>query len=523
MSDILSALSGSPFASQAWRLQNIYAIKPKSGPVCKFKPNEAQRMYYNRMWYCNHILKARQMGFSTLISIDNLDALLFRPGTIAGIIDNTEDDAKKKLQIVKRAYEYLDDPKVHPDTWKFGAWLKKQVAMKASASEIKFSNGSEIYCGVSLRGGTLQRLHVSELGKTAAFSPAKAAEINSGALNTIEPGQIINIESTHEGGRTGLHYQKLRAAMKRVGQELTEIDFQFHFYPWFLMREYKLDYPHIKVRPEIVRYFDELSRELGRTFTHGQMLWYDRKQEQQGFAMLKEFPSTPGEAYQAIVEGAIYGTQIAALRARGGVAEWPLDPFAPLYTAWDIGSSDHTAIWLVQMTAAGPLFVDHYQANMQYAAHYADVVRGWEAQYGRKVASHLLPHDAAAVIRGTVQNYTALLEECGLRNLTVVPRTRDKWLTIGNMRALLPQCRFHARLDVEEEDMNGEVKMTPLAMLEAYRTKETAAGGEIREAPLHDETSHTADAAGYFADAWKLGLLNVHTEGRVKPAATRRW
>lgn len=45
--------------------------------VLPFKPNRAQKRFMRRLWHRNIILKARQLGFTTLIAIMWLDHALF--------------------------------------------------------------------------------------------------------------------------------------------------------------------------------------------------------------------------------------------------------------------------------------------------------------------------------------------------------------------------------------------------------------------------------------------------------------
>src|SRR3546814_9331762 len=94
---------------------------------------------------------------------------------------------------------------------------------------MKFSNGSSIRVGTSLRSGTLQRLHVSEYGKLCAKYPEKAREVKSGAFNTIQAGQSIVVESTAEGNG-GHFFEMVQAARRKQDAKtpLTPLDFKFH-------------------------------------------------------------------------------------------------------------------------------------------------------------------------------------------------------------------------------------------------------------------------------------------------------
>jgi hypothetical protein len=85
----------------------------------------------------------------------------------------------------------------------------------------------------SLRSGTLQYLHISEYGKLCAQYADKAREVRTGALNTLQAGQVVFIESTAEG-KEGYFFELCEAgqAKQRMGARLTPLDFKFHFYPW---------------------------------------------------------------------------------------------------------------------------------------------------------------------------------------------------------------------------------------------------------------------------------------------------
>ena len=69
-------------------LYQIMVKKPndQESTVIPFIPNRAQRRFMARMWYRNIILKARQLGFTTLVAILWLDYALFNADQRCGII-----------------------------------------------------------------------------------------------------------------------------------------------------------------------------------------------------------------------------------------------------------------------------------------------------------------------------------------------------------------------------------------------------------------------------------------------------
>lgn len=520
---MIQSLADTPLASRAWRLSNLYTIRDSNGQLVPFRPNLAQRKYYNSQWYGNHVLKARKLGFSTFFEIENLDFLLFNPGLTAGIIDVGLDDAKEKLNMLRLAYENLDNGDIHPDTYQLGALIKRQIRFEEDAKErLVFNNDSRVRCSTSLRGATPNRIHWSEAGKTAIFFPKKAEEIINGALNSITPGNVANIESTHEGGRFGSHFRLLRQSMKLDPAKLTKVDRKFHFFPWWDDPRYVLD-EAIPIRPEILKYFAQLSKTLdGHTFTRAQMLWYDKKQAEQGHGMKKEFPSTPGEAFEAVSEHAIYGRHMADLRAAGRICEFGKEAGLPCFTFWDIGLSDYTSIWLVQPVGRFFLVLDWQEWEGEPGSMMAEHLRAWESKWGITIAGHYVPHDAARRSPNDGKSYLETLNESGLRNVQVVPRTPDIWLGIGYTRDILPACWFNATACDTERIHNGEEFPSGVACLEGYSKDISATGSTLREMPKHDVFSHSADAFRTFAEAWKRGMVAPQAEHKPRAVASRK-
>ncbi|HLT41927.1 MAG TPA: hypothetical protein VKZ95_04415 [Sphingobacteriaceae bacterium] len=114
-------------------------------------------------------------------------------------------------------------------------------ASRDNANELRFANGSVYRVSTSLRSGTIQLLHISEFGKICREYPNKAQEIIAGALNTVQAGQFITIESTAEG-REGHFYNMVKKAQDAQdrGDPLGLLDFKLFFFPWWKHPEYRL-------------------------------------------------------------------------------------------------------------------------------------------------------------------------------------------------------------------------------------------------------------------------------------------
>ena len=510
-----------------WRLCNLYWIQNKTGHMQRFAPNAAQLRLHRNLWHRNVVLKARQLGISTYVAMLMLDRCLFTPNFHAGIIDKTLPDAEQKLEKIRFAWEHLDYLPPHPaETDRALACLGHLIKQQSGATRkggwhpsadargrLAFANGSDVRLGTTLRGGTLQLLHVSELAHVSVHAPWRAREIRSGAINTVSAEGTIILESTHEGGRYGVNYELTAQAMENVGRgELSPLDFRFFFMSWFDNPDYAL--PGSAGWGDVqAAYFEKLEREHGVQLTHAQKLWYSRMERTMGAAMRQEYPSTPDEAFATGNDGAIYGAQIARLREQGRIGvETGFNPQEPLYTAWDLGLSDHTAIWLVQNYGGAVYWLNHYAANQLPLEHFAGKIREWEAGYA-PIAAHFLPHDAAHRDPHG-QSYVESLAREGILAVRVVPRTPDVWRGINSLRGILAHSWFHRDTLHQRLNLRGEKDPSGLSCLEMYRTAPAGAGGSCREMPVHDASSHSADAARMFAEAL--------THGMVAPVQLRR-
>lgn len=506
-------------ANRRWRVSNLYPILDTAGHTIRMEPNWAQWELYDGFHYRNQILKVRKLGISTFVAVGIiLDSCLFTPNLKAAIIDETEDDAKKKLAMIKFAWDHAEDETLFGETepsrtrglW---LWLKRECGLRLdtdSKTELKWSNGSSVYADVSLRGDTPQILHVSELGAIAANKPERAQEIVAGSFNSVAIGNIIIAESTHKGGRYGVNYDYIKKAMEAVGRPLTALDWRFFFFPWHREPKYRLaippNYP-VSYTAKQQDYFARMESRYRITLTPEQKFWYVSMAEQPHADMAHEFPGTVEEALSATTEGAIYGEQMAGLRAAGRVREFAPDGHAPLFTFWDIGQSDFTCIWLLQLAGLDKLALNYRTGWMETIAAYAVTLHEWERQYSRAIARHYVPHDAAQHKSMDGKTTVDLMRECGLRNVIVVPRTPDRSVGIKHLRAKLPQFVFHAS-DCDRETKIGQRRLpSGLGALEGYRYAPQVAGGTIKLEPVHDDASNGADALRTYAEADLRGLL----------------
>ena len=137
-------------------------------------------------------------------------------------------------------------------------------------------------------------------------------------------------------------------AKQRMGTRLTELNFKFHFYPWWREPSYELDPEGVVIGDDLRKYFDKIESCDGVRLNDRKRAWYSKKCETQLSDMKREYPSTPAEAFEASIEGAYYAEQMAQAELQGRVGPFKALEELPVHTAWDLGVGDATSIWFFQ-------------------------------------------------------------------------------------------------------------------------------------------------------------------------------
>ncbi|RKP56372.1 terminase [Pararobbsia silviterrae] len=454
-----------------WRLHNLYWITDKRGEVVKFAPNTEQAEFLEALHYRNVILKARQLGFSTLIQLIFLDACVFNSNVRAGVIaDSLENVTTIFRDKIKFAYDRLPDG------------IRAERAPKQdSTSELLLSNNSSVRVGTSMRSGTLQYLHVSEFGKICAKHPEKAREIVTGAIPAVAQDGFLFVESTAEG-REGPFYEMVERARKRVGQHHLAIEERFHFFPWWRRDEYEAQPGSVVLSPLDTKYFDEIERKTGAPLSDRKRAWYVATRTVLKEDMKREYPSTADEAFEASNEGAWYREQFDTMRRDRRLCNVPYERSVPVNTFWDLGANDTTAIWFHQIVGPEDRFLRFYEANGRTLDHFVQVLRDTGYNFGK----HYLPHDATHKRLQTGfhnRSVEQMLNDLGVRDTEIVPRIDDVTVGIKQTRMALSS----AFIDIEHCKEGIE-------HLEKYSKEWDEKGGCWKDYPKHDKHSNAADA-----------------------------
>lgn len=415
-----------------------------------------------------------------------MDECLYNPNVTAGIIAHTLDDSQSIFEDkVKFAYENLDPH------------LKAAFPLVSdSAKELAFAHGSRIRVGTSMRGQSLQYLHISEFGKICAKYPEKAKEIITGSLNSVQAGQHIFIESTAEG-TGGYFYEMCQQAqkMERDKLHLTELDYKFFFFPWWKDPSYKLSSGYVEPESTIMdslkvqfprsslpgispleEYFREL--EAKDIYLSGsQKAWYSKKYQTQEEDMKREYPSTPEESFQSSASGLYYGKHLTNARLEKRISNVPYDDAALVHTACDLGYNDNFAIWWFQICGKEIHLIDFHQDSGRSLADYINLIKSKPYTYG----DHLAPHDIKVHELSSGFSRLTFAAELGIR-FRVAPKL-SKQEGIDAVRGMFPKCWF------------DKTKCSVgIQMLENYRKVWDVRLGRWSDEPLHDYSSDAADA-----------------------------
>lgn len=464
--------------------------------VLPFKPNRAQRRFITRLWHRNLILKARQLGFTTLVAILWLDHALFNADQRCGIIAQDRDAAKVIFRD-KVKYAYTSLP----------AEIRERFPLSAdNADEMVFAhNNSSIRVATSMRSGTIHRLHVSEFGKICAKYPDKAAEVVTGSIPAVPTNGVLIIESTAEG-REGEFFKMVGIAEANHAskKKLTPRDYRFHFYAWWQEPKYRLDSRTVPISREEHEYFEKVEatvlRDMGQVIKidPDQRAWYvaTKRADFSGAEekMWQEYPSFPAEAFQISTEGNWYAKDMIALRKRGGVTRVPMLD-VPVNTFWDIGNSDGCAIWFHQELRGEDRFIDYYEAHNEDLRFYVTELR----KLGYLFATHYLPHDADHKrLSDTNRSTRDMLQDLmpGER-FSVVP-------VITELVTGIQQTRKHLKGAYFDEIACKK----GIQRIEGYRKRFNRADNRYSDQPdKSNGCSEGADALRQWAQAKELGMV----------------
>ncbi|MEL0020136.1 MAG: hypothetical protein VW709_09685 [Rickettsiales bacterium] len=182
-------------------------------------------------------------------------------------------------------------------------------------------------------------------------------------------------------------------------------------------------------------------------------------------------------SFDAAITGSYFSKALRDAETQSRIGRFPWEPLRPVHTAWDLGISDSTAVWFFQEGELGRRYIDYYEAAGEGLLHYAKLLSSKPYVYGE----HLQPHDVMVRELGSGKSRLEMLRELGIR-CRVVPR-----LTVQDGIEASRVC-------LQTSTFDAEACKSGLAALRQYRRSYDPARRDFSDRPLHDWTSHAADA-----------------------------
>ena len=193
-------------------------------------------------------------------------------------------------------------------------------------------------------------------------------------------------------------------------------------------------------------------------------------------------------SFEAAIRGAYYAQEMKDAGNSGRITRVPYDPALGVITAWDLGIGDSTSIWFSQVLSTGETrIIDYYESSGVGLDHYAKVL----SEKGYHYEQHILPHDVQVKELGTGKSRLETLDALGIRNIEIAPKLSvDDGIQAA--RTLIARCWF------DEENCGRGIEA-----LRQYRREFDEKMKTWRGRPLHDWTSHGADAFRYLAVGYR--------------------
>lgn len=360
----------------------------------------------------------------------------------------------------------------------------KPLGAKVSGNPtvIEFPSGAVIYTGhlatpdafTKYQGWEIHRLLVEE----ATHIPSeKQYEQLLGSLRSTVPGIKTQVFLTTNPGGRGHEWVKNRFELDtqehskkffRNGRSFIYIPATIHDNPYLLERD-----------PGYLRYLESLPETLREQWLNGKWDDFD-------------------------IDGAYYTKQINNASRDGRITKIIPEPTLKTFTFWDLGIADATAIWIVQAFNKELRVIGYYENNGEGLTHYINYLHDFRDRYNITFSGHFAPHDIQ--VRELTSGKSRLETARALGISFRVVKNKSIMDGIEQARNIIGRCWFDA------ENCKDGIKA-----LKNYRKEFDEKANRYKDNPLHDWTSHGADAFRMFAVAWNDTFANDNRPGTIIP------
>ena len=206
-------------------------------------------------------------------------------------------------------------------------------------------------------------------------------------------------------------------------------------------------------------------------------------------------------SFEAAITGAYFAKELALADKAGRITSVPHDPMLKTHTAWDLGIADSMSIWFYQAVGRELRVIDYYEASGFGLDHYVRLLGSKPYLYG----SHYGPHDIQVRELGTGKSRWEVARGLGI-TFSVV-KQMEVSDGINAARMTIPRMWF-----------DKAKCATGIDALRQYREK-IDEKRQVSMGPLHDWTSHAADAFRYLC----VGHQDEREKPKREPSAPQHW
>lgn len=230
-------------------------------------------------------------------------------------------------------------------------------------------------------------------------------------------------------------------------------------------------------------------------------------------------------SFDAAILGAVYGKQMARVVKDGRITDRVKhDPSYPVYTAFDLGRRDATAIWFYQIGFNEILLIDYFEESFLDPQDICEILYGREIKVGhinpqtkevekwefgdwipehehrkayRYHQFHFVPQDAASKHQAASGRST--IDQCNELGIKMMhfPETTHASRHAA-LRMTLDRCWFN-----EERCEKG------IEALKCYHFQYDEEKKNLGKEPVHDWSSHGSTAAELMARVWQDKVIDI--------------
>ena len=215
-------------------------------------------------------------------------------------------------------------------------------------------------------------------------------------------------------------------------------------------------------------------------------LWFPETLRLEKDALKNRDPSSYNNVWEGLcrltVDGAIFANEMNMAELSGRITRVPYDATKPVHAVFDLGWSDHTAIWFVQFIGMETRLIRYMQDTQKTISHYLSEMQ----KFGYVYETLHLPHDAESKnIASNGRSIDDIVRAAGYKT-NILPRV-PVVDSINAARTIFNSCYFD-----RENCADG------LQCLRHYRYEVDPDTGQFSKTPLHDQYSHGADSWRYI-------------------------